>query len=402
MTLVSRSMEMLLDRDPVAARGSWLQLRELQREALAEMRALIFELRPGNLEQDGLVQALRTHTRRGPGPDRPAGRRRERPRRAPADRGRGGPVPDRPGGAAQRRQARGGARRSGSRSAGRRRRPFARRRRRQGLRSRTRPGRPPRAGRDARPGRADRRAGSLPESPPGTARRSRSIVLPTRRSSGRPALVRGSTWPAEWRDPRRDAVGRARRSAEDGPCAERPYRAAEPRRHRIDAMATDPRTAPALLRGSSSSIADDRVRESLAGLHRDRRRGRGRRDAGQVGRGAARSRGPPRRTSSSSTHACPMSERARVHPNDSAPPRPVVRILAMCAPRLPRRTRSGAAADGSCPQDVPPGRPARGDRWPTTRRPDVSWPRPRRSRPTRSSGETRERACRRSRLAPER
>ena len=38
------------------------QLRELQREALAEMRALIFELRPGNLEQDGLTRALKTHT----------------------------------------------------------------------------------------------------------------------------------------------------------------------------------------------------------------------------------------------------------------------------------------------------------------------------------------------------
>jgi signal transduction histidine kinase len=37
------------------------QLRDLQREALAEMRALIFELRPGNIEQDGLVRALKTH-----------------------------------------------------------------------------------------------------------------------------------------------------------------------------------------------------------------------------------------------------------------------------------------------------------------------------------------------------
>jgi signal transduction histidine kinase len=35
---------------------------QLTRGALAEMRALIFELRPGNLEQDGLVRALRTHT----------------------------------------------------------------------------------------------------------------------------------------------------------------------------------------------------------------------------------------------------------------------------------------------------------------------------------------------------
>ncbi len=61
MTLVSRSVEMLLDRDPEAAREQLGQLRELQREALAEMRALIFELRPGNLEQDGLSRALKTH-----------------------------------------------------------------------------------------------------------------------------------------------------------------------------------------------------------------------------------------------------------------------------------------------------------------------------------------------------
>ena len=62
MTLVSRSVEMLLDRDADAARTQLGQLRDLQREALAEMRALIFELRPGNLEQDGLARALRTHT----------------------------------------------------------------------------------------------------------------------------------------------------------------------------------------------------------------------------------------------------------------------------------------------------------------------------------------------------
>ena len=61
MTLVSRSVEMLLEKDPVGARDQLAQLRDLQREALAEMRALIFELRPGNLEQDGLVRALKTH-----------------------------------------------------------------------------------------------------------------------------------------------------------------------------------------------------------------------------------------------------------------------------------------------------------------------------------------------------
>jgi PAS domain S-box-containing protein len=62
MTLVTRAVELLLDQDPAAARAQLGQLRELQREALAEMRALIFELRPGNLEQDGLIRALRTHT----------------------------------------------------------------------------------------------------------------------------------------------------------------------------------------------------------------------------------------------------------------------------------------------------------------------------------------------------
>ncbi|MFL5777815.1 MAG: sensor histidine kinase, partial [Chloroflexota bacterium] len=58
----TRSVELLLDRDAEAARIQLGQLRDLQREALAEMRALIFELRPGNLEQDGLAHALKTHS----------------------------------------------------------------------------------------------------------------------------------------------------------------------------------------------------------------------------------------------------------------------------------------------------------------------------------------------------
>jgi signal transduction histidine kinase len=61
MTLVTRTTEILVDRDPVAAKEKLGSLRDLQREALAEMRALIFELRPGNIEQDGLLAALRTH-----------------------------------------------------------------------------------------------------------------------------------------------------------------------------------------------------------------------------------------------------------------------------------------------------------------------------------------------------
>ncbi len=61
MTLVTRSLELLLERDPSRAGEQLALLRELQRDALAEMRSLIFELRPGSLEQDGLAHALRTH-----------------------------------------------------------------------------------------------------------------------------------------------------------------------------------------------------------------------------------------------------------------------------------------------------------------------------------------------------
>jgi PAS domain S-box-containing protein len=62
MTLVTRTTELLVDRDTAAAKEKLGSLRDLQREALAEMRALIFELRPGNIEQDGLLAALKTHT----------------------------------------------------------------------------------------------------------------------------------------------------------------------------------------------------------------------------------------------------------------------------------------------------------------------------------------------------
>ncbi len=62
MTLLSRSIEILLVKDPEQVPGKLASLRELQREALAEMRALIFELRPGNVEENGLIQALRTHS----------------------------------------------------------------------------------------------------------------------------------------------------------------------------------------------------------------------------------------------------------------------------------------------------------------------------------------------------
>jgi PAS domain S-box-containing protein len=61
MGLTARALELLLDRDPEAAKQKLSELRDLQKDALAEMRTLIFELRPQGLETDGLAQALRNH-----------------------------------------------------------------------------------------------------------------------------------------------------------------------------------------------------------------------------------------------------------------------------------------------------------------------------------------------------
>ncbi len=61
MTLQTRAAEMLLQKDPAAAGEKLAVLRDLQRDALAEMRSLIFELRPGGIAEQGLEHALRTH-----------------------------------------------------------------------------------------------------------------------------------------------------------------------------------------------------------------------------------------------------------------------------------------------------------------------------------------------------
>lgn len=61
MTLTARAAELLLQRDPPAAVEKLAELRDLAQDALAEMRTLIFELRPGSLAQEGLVSALRKH-----------------------------------------------------------------------------------------------------------------------------------------------------------------------------------------------------------------------------------------------------------------------------------------------------------------------------------------------------
>ncbi len=61
MGLVIRSIEVLMAEDPARAAERLRTLSELQRDALAEIRSLIFELRPGSLAENGLVPALRTH-----------------------------------------------------------------------------------------------------------------------------------------------------------------------------------------------------------------------------------------------------------------------------------------------------------------------------------------------------
>lgn len=58
MALSARTARTLLNRDPAAAIGPLDALVAESRTALAEMRALIFELRPETLDRDGLVVAI--------------------------------------------------------------------------------------------------------------------------------------------------------------------------------------------------------------------------------------------------------------------------------------------------------------------------------------------------------
>jgi PAS domain S-box-containing protein len=64
INLTARTVESLLRRGGPQVESALARLADLQqltRGALAEMRALIFELRPGALEEEGLLQALRKH-----------------------------------------------------------------------------------------------------------------------------------------------------------------------------------------------------------------------------------------------------------------------------------------------------------------------------------------------------
>jgi signal transduction histidine kinase len=71
LVLTAEALDTLLERDPAAVRGQLKRLQELARQALDELRSLIFELRPPDLERDGLAGALRKHVevlrRLGPG-----------------------------------------------------------------------------------------------------------------------------------------------------------------------------------------------------------------------------------------------------------------------------------------------------------------------------------------------
>ena len=61
VVLTAEAAVTLLDRDPAAARERLERVGALARESLDELRSLIDELRPSDLERDGLAAALRKH-----------------------------------------------------------------------------------------------------------------------------------------------------------------------------------------------------------------------------------------------------------------------------------------------------------------------------------------------------
>jgi signal transduction histidine kinase len=61
LVLNAEATATLLERDPAAARDRVVRLQAQAQEALDELRSLVFELRPPDLERDGLGGALRKH-----------------------------------------------------------------------------------------------------------------------------------------------------------------------------------------------------------------------------------------------------------------------------------------------------------------------------------------------------
>ena len=61
MRLTAEAARMLLDREPARVGDELDKLQTLAKSALAEMRSLIFELRPTAVTELGLIPALRQH-----------------------------------------------------------------------------------------------------------------------------------------------------------------------------------------------------------------------------------------------------------------------------------------------------------------------------------------------------
>ncbi|NUL13359.1 GAF domain-containing sensor histidine kinase [Streptomyces lunaelactis] len=61
LRLTAQAAAALVDRDPARAKGELQQVAGLAAEAADELRAAVVELRPAALDEDGLVNTLRTH-----------------------------------------------------------------------------------------------------------------------------------------------------------------------------------------------------------------------------------------------------------------------------------------------------------------------------------------------------
>jgi signal transduction histidine kinase len=61
VSLTAEAAVTVLDDDPAQARVQLARVQELAREAMEELRSLIFELRPPDVESEGLLVALRKH-----------------------------------------------------------------------------------------------------------------------------------------------------------------------------------------------------------------------------------------------------------------------------------------------------------------------------------------------------
>jgi signal transduction histidine kinase len=61
ITLTAEAAAALVDGNPSRARGELERLQELAQGAMTEMRSIVFELRPAELETEGLAETLRKH-----------------------------------------------------------------------------------------------------------------------------------------------------------------------------------------------------------------------------------------------------------------------------------------------------------------------------------------------------